>query len=642
MLIGSDSTIKEEMMEEHHEAQRVVLTDTLVDDLVQVTLASILLKVMKHFSISLLGSVGDLKLQLVPSANYTLQILNLSLQIAFAPISTDDSAQVVLDIRPFTEYSKQHARGATNVCLPLTLLKRANFTWQRCINSLPSTERAQLTQFFTLISSSPAPATIYLYDNCATSASVFYICQKLVNSPLVPDHCRIRVSGYDEVESHMRVTKDNSLQAASDKPRLNLPPLKIGDTSPMSAPYSARTPTLCNFALPKLPRATFKIRHNEELLTSRPGMLACLVLEKNTATLFRLTKLPLDATKLPKWLHRGTKRLDVLTGDFNTLEKGEQKRLIMALSLDHAQSQLSPLIGETPPQISLGFEYGHKNRYKDIFLYEHLRVKLGSASMDSDYINASYINPLLSIGDYTKMTETTRKQMSYIATQGPLDQTIGDFWKLVVVKKLPLIISLTDEIENGVLKCLPFWKSGVYYSNQDVLNVKRLESYLVLSLLQLRTFSVLLQSGHAPPVTRLVLQVHLLSWPDMGTVLSPHELIEVVKLKHHVLGNINISDVDYPLVIHCLAGCGRTGTLCTIDTVLSIMMENRLIDLPQDPILDIVDNFRRQRILMVQNLRQYYLVYDTVLEFLAEPECGNDLSSLKIVNDYINGFMEML
>lgn len=601
----------------------------------------------KQITLPLISVYSELRLHLVPSTNFRQQILGLGSKVVFVDTIGNDYDQLtILDVRPFTEYVTRRVKGAINLCLPLTLLKRPNFTFQRCINSLPTNERNRFDLWLTEKANCGEPYAIYVYDASPTSSTIFHICQKMVSLPLLTDKCQVKVFGISLLPNLELIELGDVDNLPAEVPdQLHLPPLKIEETGPQTLPQfkPLMTPTLSNFALPKLPPASFKIRHNEELLTSRGPTHTSLTLEKNTANLFKLTRLPGNINTLPQWLQLPASNADALSKDFNKLEKGEQKRLIMALSLNpDANSQLSPLVDEVPPQILLGFEFGHKNRYKDIFLYEHLRVKLGTSNCDADYINASYINPFKDLGKYTQPCNDFNKQLSYIATQGPLCQTMGDFWKLVLIKQLPIVISLTDEVENGVLKCLPFWKTGVYYSNDDVINVKLVELYLMSLLLEIRLFSVLMKTSNGNVVTQAVLQLHVLSWPDMGTVLCPDELLLVVKLKNDVLLRLNLDGVEYPSVIHCLAGCGRTGTLCTIDTVISILQHNHLSDLPQDPILSIVDNLRQQRILMVQNLRQYYLVYDTVLDYLANPTLGDGLVDLSVIKNFIKGRQDNL
>jgi protein tyrosine phosphatase len=613
------------------------------------------------------------RLHSIPSVTYKGQIETLASTHKISYLSNDElaslSSTLIIDIRPFTDYVRSHMKSAINVCLPSTLLKRPNFTLQRCINSLPAYERTRFNEFF-----ANTDGSILIYDNIENSSGLFHICNKFVSSPI-----------FTESNSTINLMQTNLLEIEKEFPQLFecgtaptapvpgdqsssqcqvnniLPQLVVegGASKTELSPYNSlefasSTPILSNFTLPKPQAAVFKIRHNEELTDNENPFdrsLKSSALLSNTSKLFRLQVFPEDHSRLPDWfkssifMDNSTQQSNKISDDFYALEKFEQKRLIKALSLNSCVT--SPLSDETAPTISRGIEYGHKNRYKDIFLYEHSRVKLNEVDSptDDDYINASYLDPICNLDELTNVTPNLMSNLKFIATQGPLKQTIGDFWKCIINFKVPLIISLTDEVENGVLKCSPFWKSGVYLSNQDVIEVKLEETLQVNEYLIIRLFSSSLNKGS---VTH-TFQIHLLSWPDMGTVLRPLDLIQLIELKHYILNRLNLGDDSpYPTVIHCSAGCGRTGTLCTIDTVISVLKNNSDKNLKFDPVYQIVNNFRRQRISMVQNLRQYYLVYEVVLNYLCEGNVGSedkgekglwkDLTKLDIVKRFIEGY----
>ncbi|EGW33707.1 uncharacterized protein SPAPADRAFT_59072, partial [Spathaspora passalidarum NRRL Y-27907] len=336
--------------------------------------------------------------------------------------------------------------------------------------------------------------------------------------------------------------------------------------------------------------------------------------EENSANLFRLRNIPADTSVLPEWIKQtifdknGEASTNKINEDFYKLEKLEQKRLVSALSLLPSGLLSSPL-GEIPPKVSCGIEYGHKNRYKDIFLYDHSRVKLNDHEDDNieNYINASYVKPNLDfLGQLNNSNE-----LNYVATQGPLDGTMGDFWKCIYNLGTVLILSLTDEVENGIVKCSPFWKSGIYKSCQDSMTVNLIDEERDENII-IRSFSIRKSNG----LDHKVLQVHLVNWPDMG-ISDPREIIKVVKLKQDLL-NLNLTDSKFPTLVHCSAGCGRTGTCCTIDVMINVLQQCR--DLPYDPIFDIVNDFRKQRISMVQALRQYYLIYEVLLIWLSQEQ----------------------
>ncbi|KAK6198513.1 protein tyrosine phosphatase [Scheffersomyces amazonensis] len=644
------------------------------------------------------------------------------------------SNNLIVDIRPFTDFVKSHITGALNICLPSTLLKRANFTLTRCINSLPDYEKSRFNDFI----NDPNGGVLIVYDSVNNSSNLFHFLNKFVTSPTFIANIKDNVYLLDSNFNQFQINYPELIESGSELSTVNSPPSNLNNylppiivtersrsqslaefssyhrssgitptneysnsttlstPNPYNSSITASTPILAtNFSLPKL-KTNFKIRHNEELLSSTDSynlsdrgsgngnnnnpFEVSKTLQTNHNNLFKLSNIPSDKSKLPDWLKTSVLDENMIEStrkineDFSSLERFEQRRLLHALSLNKPLSStsssstkstigpndlgLSPLDeqDDIPPTISCGIEYGHKNRYKDIFLYEHSRVKLKASQSPciEDYINASYLNPLgnidealsISSSSPTKesLSELDLTQLKYIATQGPLEETMGDFWKCIINQNVPLILSLTDEVENGLLKCSPFWKSGVYISDKDTINVKLEEEFTFSSYLIIRSFQISMNTNKDETRHHYVLQVHVLNWPDMGTMLAPLDLIQVIKLKHYVLSSINLTRVSYPTAIHCSAGCGRTGTLCTIDTMIKLLnINNDGYNLKYDPVYAIVNNFRKQRISMVQNLRQYYLIYEVLLNFVSEEDINqinlrNELIHLPIISDFIREF----
>ena len=110
----------------------------------------------------------------------------------------------------------------------------------------------------------------------------------------------------------------------------------------------------------------------------------------------------------------------------------------------------------------------------------------------------------------TGLTPKFLKHLKYIATQGPMEETMGDFWKVIINLQIPIIISLTDEIENGVMKCSPFWKSGVYKSNKSSITLRLQNSKTVNDYLIMRSFDMTMTDGYNSAVHHKVLQLQLL------------------------------------------------------------------------------------------------------------------------------------
>lgn len=595
---------------------------------------------------------------------------------------------IVIDVRPFTEFVKSNIAGSINICLPLTLLRRPNYNLKRCINSLPSQEESifenHLSAFENQQNMADDPQTnlsgtlhvlpaVFIYDTYNNSPGLYYTAKKFADYKPWDGAIFILDNTFHEFSNkfqHLIQSNTVNTERSSSTPQL---PLKTIDGKFRTCSLSdlptisnikkvATTPILSNFQLPQVPK-TFNIRHNEEFLPSQLDGATDLSLFNLSSNFDKLT----DAQRysLPDWIRRSLLKPNKLVEDFNNLEKNEKQRLLDAFSLENSSAVLKGKIEEEKfspggtvidslpsdtPLISSGIEYGHKNRYKDIFLFEHSRVKLNDLPAITqkaqlcDYINASYLNPLLDLSYLTDIRKIKR-HLKYIGAQGPLNETTGDFWKCILNNRTPLIISLTDEFENGVNKCSPFWKSGEYKSNNNLISVKMIDTlnYNNQNTIILRHFEISMDNT----IKHQVFQIHMLSWPDMGSVLRPKDLISIIHLKHHLLSRCNLNS-EFPTIIHCSAGCGRTGTLCTIDSMLNILMSQEGLDLQYDPIYAMVDNFRKQRISMVQNLRQYYLVYDTLLIYmrnklsLISPTDNSidwdDLTQFDIVRSFVGSF----
>ncbi|XP_011805721.1 PREDICTED: tyrosine-protein phosphatase non-receptor type 20 isoform X3 [Colobus angolensis palliatus] len=228
-----------------------------------------------------------------------------------------------------------------------------------------------------------------------------------------------------------------------------------------------------------------------------------------------------------------------------------------------------------------------KNRYRDILPYDSTRVPLGKSK---DYINASYIR-IVNCG----------QEYFYIATQGPLLSTIDDFWQMVLENNSNVIAMITREIEDGVIKCYPYWPISL----KKPLELKHfhvfLENYQILQCFIIRMFQVVEKSTGT---SHSVKQLQFTKWPDHGTPASADSFIKYVRYarKSHLTG---------PMVVHCSAGIGRTGVFLCVDVVFCAIIKNCSFN-----IMDIVAQMREQRSGMVQTKEQYHFCYDIVLKVL--------------------------
>lgn len=582
----------------------------------------------------------------------------------------------IIDIRSFADFVKGNVTGSINVCPPLTLLRRSTFNWTKCVNSLPNYERLVILNYLhfnnenSLLNTTfqdsdmglHGLAPIFIYDNNNYSANLYHMCKKLIDnscwqaSSAPPVYLldgtfaefssqfnHLITSGKSEPIdlSTLEITTLSNVTSKSCD-NLKMLPLdtsgneyELGRRSSAAAAlpsfsFDTSTPTVSNFCLPQnLPNKVFKIRHNEEVLDAvAPPNIASRVSELTSAEL----------QKLPQWLRESVTRPEQIKLDFTKLEVSEKARLNYALSLA-GQSELKTPGGsmEASPVINCGLDFGHKNRYKDIFVYDHSRVKLSTMADstshgDCDYINASYINPTPEFTELMTNNEVSREKfqrdLKMIATQGPLKETTGDFWKCVIDQNCLIIVSLTDEFEGGFKKCSPYWTPGVYRSGMNILKVD-LRKEQVCGVFTLRLFTVSCEQTQ-----KHVLQVHLNKWQDMSASVDPKDILAIVLLKENILEKVKPT-VGYSTITHCSAGCGRTGVFCTVDSVVGLLRSNNNhCELPYDPVYSLVNSLRRQRILMVQNVRQYGLIYDVLVQYALAGTDTQALGGLDIVQDF--------
>uniref|UniRef100_A0A672FJT9 Receptor-type tyrosine-protein phosphatase C n=1 Tax=Salarias fasciatus TaxID=181472 RepID=A0A672FJT9_SALFA len=241
-----------------------------------------------------------------------------------------------------------------------------------------------------------------------------------------------------------------------------------------------------------------------------------------------------------------------------------------------------------------------KNRYVDILPYDYNRVQLmtGNGEAGCDYING-YNEP-----------------KKYIAAQGPKEETIGDFWRMIWEQQSSIIVMVTRCEEGNRIKCAQYWPSPdreteIYEEFVVKLNsVDRYPDYIIrrLSLINKREKNT----------EREVTHIQFMSWPDHGVPGEPHLLL---KLRRRVNAFKNF--FSGPIVVHCSAGVGRTGTYISIDAMMEGLEAEGRVD-----IYGYVVRLRKQRCLMVQVEPQYILIHQALLEHNQFGETETPLSEL--------------
>ncbi|XP_060595667.1 receptor-type tyrosine-protein phosphatase kappa-like [Ruditapes philippinarum] len=232
-----------------------------------------------------------------------------------------------------------------------------------------------------------------------------------------------------------------------------------------------------------------------------------------------------------------------------------------------------------------------KNRFAQMFPYDHSRVVLDEdpTEPDSDYINANFIDSV----DYPNC---------YIATQGPNKITLKDFWQMVWQNKSGKIVMLTNLVEESKNKCERYWPTDrVPLTLGDLqihLNSSQEHPFYTLRVLTL-------SSEENPEDIRTIKQFHFTAWPDHGVP----DTFEVVSFYKCVL-RTPIS-LPGPMIVHCSAGVGRTGTFIALDAMYHYGKRGGNIDIPT-----FVHKMRQQRMNMIQTLDQYRLVHYALQEAL--------------------------
>lgn len=651
----------------------------------------------------------------LPVNNYVASIEIPSIPSNLQAISPSEVAEIlrneharelmlVVDVRPFNQHSNSRVLSAINICIPSTLLRRPAYSFSRFAECMLPSQRGaikNLARYNTIVFYDQSTEALSTTAHSALAHTII----KLSQCETLGDDNKLSylTGGFTAFSKLFPNLVDKSpVQVAESKslfpPNEALPPaepkmLKLESPSQTSN----FTPVLAGFSLPPnstkdgplKPFASYiknNLDHHDSEETEPIGLPDDLDAEE-TESYF------------PNWLQDIIKPA---TGPrhvvrrFHDIEEAEKVRLQSAFSRgSRMASSLSPDM-TTPKStasdegvsytFSAGVELGAKNRYSNIWPYDHTRVKLPEvrkhlpeaapvapheANPTSDYFNASYIT-------------SKNTSLRYIATQGPLPDTFADFWHVVWDKKIPIIVMLTTETEGGSVKCHKYWNNDIYgavsltkISSERVLLSSETKTSVTIRKFVLAPTAMALAKGtvpadsgpkatkesngrgsyynpHLSSDSHTVIQIEYSAWPDLGSPAYPDDLIQLCSIKNSYLQEwkdylqsrstqtLTAEELSPWTIVHCSAGCGRTGTFCTVDSVIHTLSQQKKavaadathksavspfhINLPgdddeddkssaenRDLIYRTVHDFRRQRLSMVQVLRQYVLCYETVI-----------------------------
>ncbi|XP_064019310.1 receptor-type tyrosine-protein phosphatase eta isoform X2 [Pogoniulus pusillus] len=232
-----------------------------------------------------------------------------------------------------------------------------------------------------------------------------------------------------------------------------------------------------------------------------------------------------------------------------------------------------------------------KNRYNNVLPYDISRVKLlDQSSVTGDYINANYMPGYNS-------------KKAFIAAQGPLPNTIEDFWRMIWEKNIYSIVMLTKCVEQARTKCEQYWPDEQSKSYGDI--IVTMVSEIVLPEWTIRDFTV---EKSNTPESHTVRQFHFTSWPDHGV---PETTDLLINFRHLVHEYSSQNPIDSPTLVHCSAGVGRTGTFIAIDRLIQQMEMESTVD-----VYGVVYDLRMHRPLMVQTEDQYVFLNQCVMDII--------------------------
>ncbi|EPY50218.1 tyrosine phosphatase Pyp1 [Schizosaccharomyces cryophilus OY26] len=482
---------------------------------------------------------------------------------------------LIIDLRPVSEFSKDRINGSVNLTLPATLIKRPAFSASRIISTLNDADNVcdlskgwkDLSCIFVCL-----PAWVASHITIAEIIGEKFKkeCFSGTFGILDLDYNRL-ANTYPDLIDRMPITNKMGVNTSINS--------KLNFFVPQTAPISLTSQGSDYFS--SVPRPKDKV----EMLSL--NKFFCPMPDKS------INNAPLRTPSLHSIPDAFTNpNVTILYEKFSSLEFLEQQRLACCADKNSKWCTVDSLSNLTYK----------KNRYTDIVPYNLTRVHLKNKDTNkgTDYINASYVN-----------TATSK----FIACQASLTLSLEDFWQMTWdhFEDIGSIVMLGSFYEAGREMSVPYWPQDGVFSRQTygLYTVTLLEEKNIIdSGCILRKLDI--RRGDST-VSKKINHFQYENWTDCNSPERVTMMINFLKL-------VNSYDRTGPLVVHCSAGVGRTGTFIVLDALLRLPNEKFSgfspgTDVSSDVVFQQIDHVRTQRMKMVQSFTQFKFIYD-LIDFL--------------------------